>query len=81
LQEVSVLCCESNGKLNADLANKLKGKGRAKKASSGGFLHIDEIHVDPKYRKKDLGLKMLRALLTIVDFTFCVTFPTPWGIN
>eukprot|EP00899_Mesostigma_viride_P012476 jgi/Mesvir1/21229/Mv06665-RA.1 len=81
LQEVCVTCCGPDGKLRGSLVKQIRNRQRVAEAGRGGFLHIDEVHVVPEMRGRDVTLEMLRVLFDHLDgrWSLAVLAPAPWG--
>ena len=83
LIELARFCCNDNGSLRKPLRAAIKDPTRVKAATRGGLLFLDEVHVLPSFRGRDLSLELSLALFRYLDtrWSLVVSVVVPYAFE
>ena len=80
LMDLAQFVANADGTLRQPLRTEIKDAARIKAAGKGGLLFLDEVHLLPAYRGRDLSLEFVLALLRHLRgrWTLAMSMVVPW---
>ena len=80
LIDLARFCANADGSLRQPLRAKIKDEARIRAAGKGGLLFLDEVHILPAFRGRDLALEFVLALLRYLRgrWTLAISVVVPW---